>query len=81
MGTASLVIGIISVATLGGWGIGALLAILFGWMGMRNVKLGIASNGGVAKAGFILGLVAAGLAILLTFLYVVLVLTETSGTV
>ena len=70
-GTASLVIGIIAILLCGGGFILPLLSITFGWTGMKRAKAGLASNGGVAKAGFILGLVAAGMGLIVGAMYLV----------
>ncbi|MDQ1249140.1 MAG: hypothetical protein QG597_3514 [Actinomycetota bacterium] len=70
LGTASLVIGIIAVCLCGG-GILAILAIVFGNTGMKRAKTGLATNGGIAKAGFILGWVALGISILFGVLYLI----------
>jgi len=37
--------------------IGSILAIIFGKVGMNKAKAGLATNGGVAKAGFWLGII------------------------
>lgn len=76
MGVASLVIGICAVLLCGGGFIGPILAITFGWTGMKRAKQGLATNGGVAKAGFILGWVAAGIGLILAVVYGVALLTR-----
>ncbi len=55
MGTAALVMGILQFVCLGI--IGSILAIIFGKIGMNRADQGLANNGGVAKAGFILGII------------------------
>ncbi|WP_318207643.1 DUF4190 domain-containing protein [Streptomyces sp. SJL17-1] len=58
MGTASMVLGIISVAGFCLWGLGAILGILaliFGIIGMKKVGRGEATNRGMAVAGVVLG--------------------------
>jgi hypothetical protein len=55
MGTAALVMGILQFLCLGT--IGSILAIIFGRIGMKKASQGRATNGGVAKAGFWLGIV------------------------
>lgn len=55
MGTAALVMGILQFFCLGI--IGSVLAIIFGRIGMRNAEQGLATNGGAAKAGYILGII------------------------
>ena len=54
MGTASLVMGILQFVCLGP--IASVLAIIFGRIGMTKAKQGRATNGGMAKAGFWLGI-------------------------
>ena len=68
-GTASLIIGIIAILLCGGGFILPLLAITFGWTGMKRAKQGLATNGGTAKAGFILGLIAAGMGVVIGIMY------------
>jgi len=53
MGTAALVLGILQFFCLGT--IGAILAIIFGKIGMNRADQGLATNRGAAKAGFVLG--------------------------
>lgn len=67
MGTAALVLGIIGCIPI----IGGILAIIFGRIGMRNAEQGLATNGGVAKAGFILGIIGLVLAVIGVILYVI----------
>ncbi|MFA7323682.1 MAG: DUF4190 domain-containing protein, partial [Candidatus Nanopelagicales bacterium] len=55
MGTAALVMGIVQFLCLPF--IGGILAIIFGRIGMKKAKEGLATNGGNAKAGFWLGIV------------------------
>jgi hypothetical protein len=55
MGTASIVMAILQFVCLGP--IASILAIIFGRIGMNKAKQGLATNGGVAKAGFWLGIV------------------------
>jgi hypothetical protein len=54
LGTAALVMGILQFICLGP--IASVLAIIFGRIGMSKAKQGEATNGGVAKAGFWLGI-------------------------
>jgi hypothetical protein len=79
MGTTSLVMGILQFFCLGP--IGTVLAIVFGYVGMQKAKQGLATNGGVAKAGFILGIIGAGLSILAFIFWLVIVVAAgaTSG--
>lgn len=62
MGTAALVMGILQFFCLGT--IGSILAIIFGKIGMNKADQGLANNRGVAKAGFILGIVGLALTVL-----------------
>ncbi|MFN8126192.1 MAG: pentapeptide repeat-containing protein [Candidatus Nanopelagicales bacterium] len=55
MGSAALVMGILQFVCLGF--LGSILAIIFGKIGMNKANRGEATNGGVAKAGFILGII------------------------
>jgi uncharacterized membrane protein len=55
MGTAALVLGIVQFFCLGT--IGAILAVIFGKIGMNRADQGLATNRGAAKAGFILGII------------------------
>ena len=55
VGTAALIAGILNFLCIPG--IGAILAIILGKMGMKKAKQGLATNGGVAKAGFWIGIV------------------------
>jgi TM2 domain-containing membrane protein YozV len=55
MGTAALVMGILQFVCLGP--IASILAIVFGAIGRKKAKQGLATNGGVATAGFWLGIV------------------------
>lgn len=59
MGTAALVMGILQFFCLGT--IGSVLAVIFGKIGMNKADQGLANNRGVAKAGFILGIVGLAL--------------------
>ena len=63
-GTASLVLGILSVAFCGG-GVLAIIATVLGREGMKLADQGLASNRGVAKAGFVLGIVGLGISALM----------------
>jgi len=55
-GTMALVFGILSFFCIPF--IGAILAIVFGRIGMKKAAEGRATNGGPAKIGFILGLIS-----------------------
>ncbi|NKB91454.1 MAG: DUF4190 domain-containing protein [Candidatus Nanopelagicales bacterium] len=63
LGTAALVLGIVQFFCFPL--IGGVLAIVFGKMGMAKAEQGLATNGGAAKAGFILGIVGLALWVLL----------------
>lgn len=62
MGTAALVMGILQFVCLAF--LGSILAIVFGKIGMDKAARGEATNGGVAKAGFILGIIGLVLSLL-----------------
>ena len=55
LGTASLVVAIISLFTLFGGVVLGIVAVVLGLMGRGRVKRGEATNGGVAMAGIVLG--------------------------
>lgn len=74
IGTAALVMGILQFVCLGP--IGTVLAIIFGRMGMKRVERGEADNGGLAKAGFWLGIVGLILSVI-----AVIVVVATGATV
>lgn len=58
VGTASLVVAIISLFTVfGGVALG-VVAIILGFMGRGRAKRGEATNGGIAMAGIVLGLLS-----------------------
>jgi len=69
MGTAALVLGILQFFCLGT--IGAILAIIFGRIGMKRAEQGLATNGGSAKAGFILGIIGVVLSVIGLIIYIV----------
>lgn len=74
-GVASLVLGIVGIPLLLLCYLGvpcSILAIIFGALGMKLADRGAADNGGMAKAGFILGLVGIGLLIAWIALFVIL---------
>lgn len=68
MGTASLVLGIVSLLLCPPLGI---LALIFGFMGRGRAKRGEATNGGVALAGIITGALGTLAMIALTVLIIV----------
>ncbi|OAN37349.1 DUF4190 domain-containing protein [Mycolicibacterium iranicum] len=55
LGTASLVVAIISLFTLFGGVVLGIVAVVLGFLGRGRVKRGEATNGGVAMAGIVLG--------------------------
>lgn len=71
MGTAAIVMGILQFFCLGT--IGSILAIVFGKIGMNKAARGEATNGGVAKAGFWLGIIGLILTVIGVVIAIVLV--------
>ena len=69
MGTAALVLSILGIVGCIPF-IGSILGIIFGRIGMKNAAEGRATNGGAAKSGFIIGIVALVLWVIITILYV-----------
>jgi uncharacterized membrane protein len=69
MGTAALVMGILQFVCLGT--IGSVLAIIFGKIGMNKADQGLANNRGVAKAGFVLGIVGLALTVLGIIIWII----------
>ncbi|MGU3436164.1 DUF4190 domain-containing protein [Actinomycetes bacterium M1A6_2h] len=68
-GLAALILGILSILAFWSFGFGivlGLLAILFGFLGRSRVKKRVATNGGVALTGIVLGIIGviAGIAFL-----------------
>lgn len=78
MGTAALVLGILGIIGCIPI-IGGILAIIFGRIGMRNAEQGLATNGGVAKAGFILGIIGLVLAVIGVIFYVIFIAAAVSS--
>jgi hypothetical protein len=75
LGLVSMILGIISIPLACCRGIGlvfGIAAIVLGYMGKQKVAQGLANNGSQAQAGFICGIVGAGLGLLLIILTVVL---------
>lgn len=64
LGTAALVLGILSIVPLALLLVPAVLAIVFGAVGRRRVRRGEATNGGAALAGIICGSVGLVLGVL-----------------
>ena len=73
MGTAALVMGILQFFCLGI--IGSILAIIFGKIGMDRADQGLANNRGVAKAGFVLGIIGVVLSVIGGIIWVILLST------
>jgi len=71
MGTAALVMGILQFFCLGT--VGTILAIVFGKIGMNKAEQGLATNGGAAKAGFILGIIGAVLTVIGIIVWIIAV--------
>ncbi len=71
MGTAALIMGILQFFCLGT--IGTILAIVFGKIGMNKAEQGLATNGGAAKAGFILGIIGAVLTVIGIIVWIIAV--------
>lgn len=69
MGTAALVLSILGIVGCIPF-IGSILGIIFGRIGMKNAAEGRATNGGAAKAGFIIGIIALVLWVIITIVYV-----------
>lgn len=75
MGTAALVMGIVQWFCLGI--VGSILAVVFGRIGMKRAEQGLATNGGAAKAGYILGII--GIILNIIAFIVLIVVFATSG--
>lgn len=56
-GTAALVLGIISLVCVSGYGVLSVLAIIFGALGLGRANRGLATNRGMAMAGLIMGII------------------------
>lgn len=63
MGIAALVLGIVGVVTCCTL-VPGILAIIFGIIGRKRAQVGEATNGGMALAGLILGIVAVATAVM-----------------
>ncbi|MDP4824533.1 MAG: DUF4190 domain-containing protein [Candidatus Nanopelagicales bacterium] len=63
MGIAALVLGILGLIGCLPL-VGGILGIVFGRMGMAKSDQGLATNGGMAKAGFVIGVIALVLGVL-----------------
>ncbi len=78
MGVAALVLGIVALVTCWGAVVPSVLAIIFGKIGMTKADQGLANNRGMAKAGFILGIIGAALWVVI--IIVVIISAATSST-
>ncbi|MCL1944653.1 MAG: DUF4190 domain-containing protein [Firmicutes bacterium] len=66
MAVASMVLGIIAICSCGGYGITAILGIVFGAIGISKAKqTGV--GGGMAKAGLILSIIS--IALIFVFIF------------
>jgi uncharacterized membrane protein len=87
LGTAALILGIVGLA--GGWipiigwlvGISSILAIIFGALGAKKAKQGLATNRGVALWGMWLGIVALIIGVLFLVLFGILIAASSTTTV
>lgn len=68
LGTTALIMGLLQFVCLGT--IGSILAIVFGILGRKKAKQGLATNGGMATAGLILGIVGIVLSIIGAIIFV-----------
>ncbi len=82
-----MILGIIGLVLMCAYGAGiifAIIAIVLGKMGMNKVAQGRANNPGMAKAGFIMGIIGTVIGVLfllfLIFVIVLGVLSEGSST-
>lgn len=83
LGTASLVIAIISLFTVFGGVVLGIVAIILGFLGRGRVKRGEANNGGIAMAGIVLGvlsLIVSVVAIAAITIFGVKMFNEVGGT-
>jgi hypothetical protein len=79
MGVLALVFGLLSFVCIPF--IGAILAIVFGRIGMKKASQGLATNGGVAKAGFWIGIIGLIFAVLgFIFWVVIFIVAAKDGT-
>jgi hypothetical protein len=77
MGTAALVMGILQFFCLGI--VGSILAIIFGKIGMNKAAQGLATNGGSAKAGFVLGIIGLILSIIAIIIWIIVIATSAAN--
>ena len=79
-GVTALVLGIVGLPMMfacGGGIIASILALIFGWLGLKRAQSGAATNKGMAIAGLVLGVVGIVWFILVIF---VLGLSSVPGT-
>ena len=74
LSVASLVLGVLWI-----WGIGSILALIFGYISLRQIKERGEGGRGLALAGVVLGWVGVGGAVLLTALLVIAAATTPSS--
>ena len=79
-GTIGLVMGILGLTCIPL--IGGILGVVFGRMGMKKAQQGLATNGGAAKAGFIMGIIGLVLYVIgIIFWLIFVVILAASSTV
>jgi apolipoprotein N-acyltransferase len=81
-GVAALVLGIVAIPLMLLCFLGvpcSIFALIFGTIGMKRAERGQADNGGMAKAGFILGIIGIGLLLAWIALFVIIGLTGTAS--
>ena len=82
LGTASLVLGIVGLVLLCGYGVGlilSILAIIFGKMGLTKADQGLATNRSQANAGFIMGIIGTILGVIIVIALIIIFLVAASG--
>ncbi len=73
LGVAALVLGIIGLVLMCAYGSGiifSVLAIVLGKMGMNKAAQGRANNAGMAKAGFIMGIVGTVIGVIVVLFFI-----------
>lgn len=78
MGTAALIFGILQFFCLGI--VGSILALVLGKIGMDKADQGLANNRGVAKAGFVLGIIGLVLSAIALVVWIILIATGALNT-
>ncbi|GAA1872275.1 hypothetical protein [Asanoa iriomotensis] len=83
LGLLAMIIGILSIPGACCRGVGGIVlgaaAIVLGYLGKQKVAQGLANNGSQAQAGFICGIVGAGLGLLILILAVLLSVVDLPG--